>query len=57
MTPEEKTVKDIAERMVELYNRSVKLDSQAATTMGDFSFDVPAPVIVSVFLTLYPFSQ
>ena len=51
MVPDKITMKDIAERLIALYNKTVMLDSQAATIMGDFSFDVPAPVKVSTFLT------
>ena len=40
MDPDKQTMNHIAERMIGLYNRTVQLETQASTTMGDFGMDV-----------------
>ena len=53
MDPDKQTMNHIAERMIALYNRTVQLETQASTTMGDFGNDVQAPVMVTNFMFFF----
>ena len=53
MDPDKQTMNHIAERMIGLYNRTVKLETQAATIMGDYSMDVQGPMMVTNFMFFF----
>ena len=49
MDPDKQTMKNIAERLNSLFQRTLVLDTQVETMMGNTTLDVQSPVMVSIF--------
>ena len=48
MTPDKQTVQNITERLSSLFQRTLVLDTQVETMMGNATPDVQSPVLVSI---------